>query len=168
MKSFLLKETCSKKFRKSKNLKNLRKDCVISQLLKCQSQRSSCILHFIMKNMVHNKRYGSMDLWICCWSCCQSCCWSSCWCCCFCCYCMYLLRNYRGALRGPLYRYMIKCIQQQQQQQNQQHQQQLLAPLAAAPAADPCIHIFYYEAYLLFCPRRQKIWIFLDIPPSQL
>ena len=27
-------------------------------------------LHLIIKNMVHNKRYGSMDPWICCWSCC--------------------------------------------------------------------------------------------------
>ena len=28
------------------------------------------ILRFMIKTMVHNKRYGSMDLWICCWSCC--------------------------------------------------------------------------------------------------
>ena len=42
----------------------------VIDLLKEDLDEEIFIFHIIMKDMVHNKRYGSMDPWICCWSCC--------------------------------------------------------------------------------------------------
>ena len=41
---------------------------VAEMLRKCR-ENVAFTFHFIIRNIIRNKRYGSMDPWICCWSC---------------------------------------------------------------------------------------------------